>query len=56
MSKTVLYLIVITSATLGLAILLFFPSGIVSLAMVVLCFGLALFLVFKTGGKNAKRI
>jgi len=52
-SKKVIYSIVIASTILGLAILLFFPSGIVSVAIVVLCFGLALFLISKKeGGEN----
>ena len=56
-SKKIYYLSIIVSVVLGLAILLFFPLGIVSIAIVVLCFGLALFLVFRTkgGDKNVTR-
>ena len=57
MSKNV-HLVIIASVILGLAILLLFPLGIVSVAIVVLCFSLALFLVFRTKGgeKHVKKI
>jgi len=56
MSKKVTYSIVIASIILGLALLLVLPLGIVSVTIIVLCFGLALFLVLKTkGGKNVAR-
>ncbi len=56
MSKKIIYLVIVTCVFLGLVILLFFPMGLVLVAIVVLCSGLALFLVFKTkGGENATR-
>jgi hypothetical protein len=49
MSKKIKYSIVIASVITGVAILLVVPSGIVSVVMSVLCFGLALLLIFKWG-------
>jgi len=47
-SKKVIYLVIVTCVILGLVISLFFPMGIVLVAIAVPCFCLALFLVFKT--------
>lgn len=51
MKRKSLYLMAIASVILGLATLLFFPMGIVSVSIIVLFFGLALFLVFKIKGR-----
>jgi len=50
MKRESLYLMAVGSVILWLATLLFFPMGIVSVAIIVLFFGLALFLVLETKG------
>lgn len=47
MNKNIIYLTLIASIILWLAILLLYSVGIVSGLIIVLCFGMALFILFK---------
>ncbi len=48
---------IIVSGILSLAVPSLFPLGLLTIAIMVLCFGLSLFLIIKTtrGVKNVKR-
>lgn len=52
MREKSLYLIIAVPVIVGLVVSLFFPMGIVSLAIVILCLSITLFFIFKTRGRK----